>query len=78
MLGQFKHLIKALPEGKAPEIVAFALHRWFDVTYRAKEKHGAFKCPDVPQVGFLLKFANVAVDLWTVSGVSTCETDLVT
>lgn len=61
--GQFKHLIKVLPDGKALEIFAHALANWFDVTYAA-EKQGAFKSPEYPELGYLVKFQHVAVDVW--------------
>jgi hypothetical protein len=43
--------------------LAFALANWFDVTYAA-EKQGAFKSPDHPEIGYLVKYQHVAVTLW--------------
>jgi hypothetical protein len=64
MYGQLKTLIKALPEGKAPEIVAFAVDNWGDFTYEAKSECAAWDCPQQPAIYFLLKYQHVAVDLW--------------
>jgi hypothetical protein len=61
---QLKHLIKVRPEGKAPEILSHALANWFDVTNKAEIDAGAFKSPDQPQVGYLLKFQHIAVQVW--------------
>jgi hypothetical protein len=62
--GQFKHLIKVFPAGQAPGVLAYALEHWFDVTYAAEKHAGAFKSPEFPEIGYLVKFQHVAVELW--------------
>jgi len=61
MAGQLKYLLKTRPN--ALKIVRFALKNWGDLTYRAEKHHGAFKSPSAPNLGYLVKFAHVAVEL---------------
>ncbi len=61
MRGMLKNLIKKLAPATAPELVDYAVKHWGDIVYEAEGNHGAFKCPDKPNLGFLLKFAHVAV-----------------
>ena len=55
MRGQFRHLVRTLREGEAERVVRFALAHWPRVVRAAEKHHGAFKSPDVPQLGFLVK-----------------------
>lgn len=55
MRGQFRHLVRTLRVGEAERVVRFALAHWPRVVRAAEKHHGAFKSPDVPQLGFLVK-----------------------
>lgn len=61
MRGMLKNLIKKLEPGTAPDLLKYALKHWGDMVYEAEANYSAFKCPDKPVLGFLLKFAHVAV-----------------
>ena len=62
-LGQLKYLIGKWPEGKAPEILAFVLSHWYEMT-DAVETHTTFKSPASPDLGYLVKYQNIAMNLW--------------
>jgi hypothetical protein len=55
MRGQFRHLVRTLRAGEAERVVRFALAHWPVIVRAAEKHHGAFKSPDVPQLGFLVK-----------------------
>lgn len=61
VMGMLKTLIKKVDPVPAPELLKYAIAHWGDIVYEAEASHGAFKCPDKPALGFLLKFAHVAV-----------------
>ena len=60
MRGQFRHLVRTLREGEAERVVRFALAHWPRVVRAAEKHHGAFKSPNVPQLGFLVKHIEAA------------------
>jgi hypothetical protein len=60
MRGQFRHLIRTLRTGEAERVVRFALAHWPRVVRAAEKHHGAFRSPDVPQLGFLVKHIEAA------------------
>lgn len=55
MRGQFRHLVRTLRAGEAVRVVRFALTHWPWVVRAAEKHHGAFRSPDVPHLGFLVK-----------------------
>jgi hypothetical protein len=63
MRGQIKQLLAKWPDGQALKLFDCALKNWGEFTYRAEKNYGAFKSPDLPQMGYLLKYAHVAQDL---------------
>lgn len=62
--GQLARLIKIWPADKAPAILKYVLREWGLFTYEAQSVASAFKCPENPTVGFLVKYQHVAVDVW--------------
>jgi hypothetical protein len=62
--GQLGRLIKIWPADKAPAILKYVLKEWGLFTYEAQSVASAFKCPENPTVGFLVKYQHVAVDVW--------------
>lgn len=56
MRGQFRHLVRTLRTGEAERVVRYALAHWPRVVRAAEKHHGAFKSPDLPQLGFLVKY----------------------
>ena len=62
--GQLNYLIKTWPAGQAPAIVAFVLQHWFEMTEAAETHAGAFKSPSSPEIGYLVKFQHIAMNLW--------------
>ena len=60
MRGQFRHLVRTLRAGEAERVVRFALAHWPVIVRAAEKHHGAFKSPDVPQLGFLVKHIEAA------------------
>jgi len=60
MRGQFRHLVRTLRDGEAERAVRFALAHWPRVVRAAEKHHGAFKSPDVPQLGYLVKHIEAA------------------
>ncbi|TAJ84554.1 hypothetical protein [Reyranella sp.] len=60
MRGQFRHLVRTLRVGEAERVVRFALAHWPAIVRAAEKHHGAFKSPDVPQLGFLVKHIEAA------------------
>jgi hypothetical protein len=63
-LGQLKQLIQKWPVGKAPEILQFVLGHWYEMTDYAETHTNAFKSPASPEIGYLLKYQNVAHTIW--------------
>jgi len=59
--GQLKHFIKACPPGTAEAIVEHVVSDWVGFTSAAKTDAAAFNIPTKPQLGFMLKFAGVAI-----------------
>ena len=59
-LGQFKNLIEKCPPGLAPEVVDYAVKHWSEFCGEASAMEGAFKLPQLPTVGTLLRFAQSA------------------
>ena len=55
MRGQFRHLVRTLPQGEAERAVRFALAHWPRLVRAAEKHHGAFRSPDLPHLGFLVK-----------------------
>ena len=55
MRGQFRHLVRTLRAGEAERAVRYALAHWPRVVRAAEKHHGAFKSPDLPHLGFLVK-----------------------
>ena len=60
MRGQFRHLVRTLRTGEAERVVRYALAHWPRVVRAAEKHHGAFKSPDLPQLGFLVKHIEAA------------------
>lgn len=55
MRGQFRHLVRTLRAGEAERAVRYALAHWPAFVRAAEKHHGAFKSPDLPHLGFLVK-----------------------
>jgi len=55
MRGQFRHLVRTLRAGEAERAVRFALAHWPRLVRAAEKRHGAFRSPDTPHLGFLVK-----------------------
>jgi hypothetical protein len=62
--GQLEMFAKACPQGRAREVLASIVEVWSTFIAAASSEAGAFNTPAVPDPGFLLKFVNVAVNLW--------------
>ncbi len=60
MRGQFRHLARTLRVGEAERVVRYALAHWLRVVRAAEKHHGAFKSPDAPHLGFLVKHIEAA------------------
>jgi hypothetical protein len=62
--GQLKYLIGKWPEGQSPEILAFVLSHWYEVTDAVETHTTKFKSPASPDLGYLVKYQNIALNLW--------------
>lgn len=63
-LGQLKMLIQKWPEGHAPEILAFVLSHWYEMTEAVETETTKYNSPSCPDLGYLLKYKHIAVNLW--------------
>lgn len=61
---QLQQFADRCPEGTAIAVMTEAVSVWGRFTSTAKSEAGAFNVPEMPQVEFLLKFADVAVNRW--------------
>jgi len=61
---QLKDFVKACPPDYAGNILRHAIENWPLFIGYAKTHHAAFKVPDTPTTGFLLKFIQTAIFLW--------------
>ena len=57
-------ILAKCPEGRAAEVLEFTLRHWPGFVKAAEHDAGAFKTPARPELGFLLRFAEVAVNHW--------------
>lgn len=62
-LGQLKHFKNACPEGTAASILSWVIHNWIEFVKAAETDAGVKNTPSKPDVGFLLKYASVAVSV---------------
>jgi len=64
MFGQLKQFAKLCPPGKAEVVLEHVLRHWLIFIESAEANAGVYKPPATPDVGFLLKQAGIALDLW--------------
>jgi hypothetical protein len=62
--GQLNHLIKIWPAGEAPAILEYTMSNWGDFTSEARSAYSAWDLPEMPEIGFLVKYESVAVTLY--------------
>jgi hypothetical protein len=62
--GQLKQFAKLCPPGKAELVLEHTLHHWLVFITAAETHAGAYKTPASPEVGFLLQYAGIAINLW--------------
>jgi hypothetical protein len=62
--GQLKYFLTACPTDTAAAVLEYAVQNWSLFTQQAKSDEGAFNMPGKPEVGFLVKFSQVAVNFW--------------
>ena len=60
--GQLAQFAKKVPPGQAAKILRACISGWIAFTAQAEQDAGAFKTPLRPEIGFMLKFAGVAVN----------------
>jgi len=63
-LGKATHFGKTLGFEKAKAVMEYVLVHWLDYCQRVKSDVGLYKAPVKPSVGFLLKHAEVAVNMF--------------
>lgn len=63
-LGQLGQIKTKVPKGKVGEIIDHAVRNWEDVVSTAKAQQSAFNCPQLPDLGFIMKFAQSATASW--------------
>lgn len=63
MWGQFKYLMKIFPKDQGPVILEKILKNWLYFTDEAERKYGALKSPQVPVLGYILKYASAAMTM---------------
>lgn len=63
-LGQLRHFAQAIKPNDAEKVIEHVVGHWSAFTHKASYDAGAFNVPDKPQIGFLVKFAGPAVNLW--------------
>lgn len=63
-LGQLKQLVGKCPGGVVGKVVDWAVRNWPVFVSAAVQREGAFGAPQLPTVGFLLRFAQTAVNSW--------------
>lgn len=61
---QLSRFQKAVPANMAEDVLRHALTNWGEFTLLAEQQAGALKMPLEPDLGFLLKYAGVAVNDW--------------
>lgn len=62
--GQLKNFLNACLEGRSEVVLEYAVRNWCTFTQRAKSDAAAFNLPTKPDIGFLLKYTGIAVNLW--------------
>jgi hypothetical protein len=62
--GQLKQFAKKCPPGKAELVLEHVLRHWLIFIESAEANAGVYKAPASPDVGFLLKHAGIAINLW--------------
>lgn len=55
---------KSLPEGRAAEVIRYALKNWEVFSNFAAKCTGAYKVPEAPQVEYFVKHAVIAANMW--------------
>lgn len=60
--GQLRQFVERCPKGQARPVLETCLRDWSSFTDQAEKKAGAFKLPECPDVGFLLRYVGVAVN----------------
>lgn len=62
--GQLKQFAKKCPPGKVELVLEHVLRHWLIFIESAEANAGVYKTPASPDVGFLLKHAGIAINLW--------------
>lgn len=63
-LGQLKQIAKACPGGAGGKVVDHCVRHWPDFVSKAVADQGAWKQPQLPDLGFMLSFVQSAVNSW--------------
>lgn len=59
--GQLKSFTDRCPPGEAAFVLQYALANWIEFTAHVKSAAGLYSTPYEPEIGFLLKYVNLAV-----------------
>lgn len=62
--GQLRQFVQRCPKGQARAVIETCLRDWCYFVHDAERKAGAFKCPDQPELGFLLRYIEPAVNYY--------------
>ena len=62
--GQLKTFVGKCPAGAGVQVLEHTLRHWVPFTSAAEDEAGAYKTPLKPDVGFLLRYVSVAINLW--------------
>jgi hypothetical protein len=62
--GQIKTFAGKCPAGAGVQVLEHTLRHWVPFTSAAEDEAGAYKTPLKPDVGFLLRYVGVAINLW--------------
>lgn len=63
-LGQLRQIAKSCPPGTAGKVVDHCVRHWQDFVSLATSSQGAWKQPQLPDLGFMLAFVQSAVNCW--------------
>jgi hypothetical protein len=62
--GQLKHFRSQCPPHRSEDVIAHAVRNWIDFVKTVESQAGVKKTPAAPSIGFLLKHAAIAVNLF--------------
>lgn len=66
--GQLKQIAKACPRGAGGKVIDYCVRHWQDFVATAVAQQGAWKTPQLPDLGFMLSYVQSAVQSWQEGG----------